>query len=86
MEINSEIKEIIKSKFLTPEKFSIEIERYVLENKCNYIEGIVLYCEENEIEIDVVPKLISKPLKEKIKNDAVDLNFLRKGIKSKKVI
>jgi hypothetical protein len=86
MEINSEIKEIIKSKFLTPEKFSIEIERYVLENKCNYIEGIVLYCEENEIEIDVVPKLISKPLKEKIKNDAIDLNFLRRGIKSKKVI
>lgn len=86
MEIKNEIKEIIKSKFLTSEKFSLDIERYVLENNCNYIEGIVLYCEENEIELEVVPKLISKPLKEKIKNNATDLNFLKKGIRSKKVI
>lgn len=85
MEIKNEIKEIIKAKFLTPERFSLDIERYVLNNKCNYIEGIVLYCEENEIELEVVPKLISKPLKEKIKNDAANLNFLKKITRSKKV-
>lgn len=86
MEINNELKEIIKSKFLNSEKFSLEVERYVLQNKCNYIEGVVHYCEENEIEIDSISKLISKPLKEKIKNDAINLNFLKKGTKSKKVI
>ena len=85
MEINGEIKDIIKSKFLTPEKFSLDIERYVLDNKCNYIEGIVQYCEENEIEIETISKLISKPLKEKLKNNATELNFLKKGTKSKKV-
>ena len=86
METNSEVQEIIKSKFLSPDKFSIDIERYVRDNKCNYIDGIIQYCQENEIEIETVSKLMSKPLKEKLKNNAIDLNFLKKTIKSKKVV
>lgn len=86
MEINDEIKEIIKSKFLSSERFSLDIERYIRDNKCNYIEGIIQYCEQNEIEIETVSKLISKPLKEKLRNDAVQLNFLKKVTKSKKLI
>lgn len=86
MEISGEVKDIIKSKFLTPDRFSLDIERYVRDNNCNYIEGIVQYCEENEIEIETVSKLISKPLKEKLKNNAVELNYLKKVTKSKKVI
>jgi hypothetical protein len=86
MEINNEVQEIIKSKFLSPEKFSLDIERYVRDNTCNYIEGIVQYCEENEIELETVSKLMTKPLKDKLKNNAVDLNFLKKVTKSKKVV
>jgi hypothetical protein len=86
METNSEVQEIIKSKFLSPDKFSIDIERFVRDNKCNYIDGIIQYCQENEIEIETVSKLMSKPLKEKLKNNAIDLNFLKKTIKSKKVV
>lgn len=86
MEIQNELIEIIKSKFLSPERFSIEIEKYVRDNHCNYIEGIVQYCEENEIEIESVSKLLSKPLKEKLKHNAIELNFLKKIPKSKKVI
>jgi hypothetical protein len=86
MEINNEVQDIIKSKFLSSDKFSIDIERYIRDNKCNYIDGIIQYCQENEIEIETVSKLMSKPLKEKLKNNAVELNFLKKTIKSKKVI
>jgi len=86
MEINNEVQEIIKSKFLSSDKFSIDIERYIRDNNCNYIDGIIQYCQENEIEIETVSKLMSKPLKEKLKNNAVELNFLKKTIKSKKVI
>lgn len=86
MEINSEIQEIIKSKFLSPEKFSLDIERYIRDNNCNYIDGIVQYCEENEIELETVSKLMSKPLKDKLKHNAAELNFLKKVNKSKKVI
>jgi len=83
MDIDNELKEILKTKFLSPDRFSLDIERYVRDNKCNYIEGIVQYCEENEIELDTVSKLISKPLKEKLKHNASQLNYLKKGVKSK---
>ena len=64
-------------------KFSLEIERIVIEEKVNYIEAIILFCEENSIEVDSVSKLISKPLKEKIKRDAIDLNFMKKTTRAK---
>ena len=37
------------------------------------------FCEENKIEVDAVSKLISKPLKEKLKYDAQQLNFMKKN-------
>ena len=49
----------------------------------NYIDAIVYFCEQNKIEVDTVPKLISKPLKEKIKCDAQELNFMKKTSKAK---
>lgn len=82
--INTSIVEnIIENKFLSPEKFSLDIERYVIENQCNYIEAIISYCEEREIELETVPKLLSKPLKERLKLNAEHLNFLKKTSKSK---
>jgi hypothetical protein len=64
-------------------KFSLEIETLVLKEKMNYIEAIVLFCEENGIEVDSISKLISKPLKEKLKRDAQDLNFMKKTTRAK---
>lgn len=78
--------EIIKTKFLSPEKFALDIERYVQENSCDYIEAIVNYCEHNNIEIETISKLISKPLKEKLRYNATQLNFLKKTTKTKSVI
>jgi len=49
----------------------------------NYIDAIVHYCETNEIEIESVSKLISKPLKEKLKYDAQKLNFIKKTTRAK---
>lgn len=77
------IENVIESKFLSAEKFSLDIEKYVMENQCNYIEAIVSYCEEKEIDLETVPKLLSKPLKERIKVSAERLNFLKKTSKSK---
>ena len=53
------------------------------ENEMNYIDAIVFYCEKNEIEIESVPKLISKPLKEKLKYDAQKLNYIKKTSRAK---
>ena len=73
--MNDEIKEELSSKFLCPQKFAQDIESIVKASKINYIDAIVTYCEENNIEVETVSKLISKPLKEKLKHNATELNF-----------
>jgi hypothetical protein len=59
------------------------VEKIAYENSMNYIDAIVHYCESNEIEIESVSKLISKPLKEKLKYDAQRLNFMKKTTRAK---
>ena len=83
MEPNKELEKAIESKFLTPSKFSLEIEKIVADEKINYIDAIVHYCEINELEVDSVTKLVSKPLKEKLKWDATRLNFMKRTSRAK---
>jgi len=83
MEPNKELEQAIANKFLTPIKFSMEIEKIVLEEGVNYIDAIVQYCDTNNIEVESVSKLISKPLKEKLKWDATQLNFMKATSKAK---
>jgi hypothetical protein len=77
------MKEILEDKFMTTAKFSQEVEKMAHEQSMNYIDAIVHYCETNEIELESVPKLISKPLKEKLKYDAQKLNFIKKTSRAK---
>ncbi len=83
MATQKEINEELNKKFVSKEKFAEEIESLVLRTKMNYIDAIVEYCEVNNIEVDTVGKMISKPLKEKIKYDAMELNFLKKTTRAK---
>jgi len=68
---------------MTTAKFSQEVEKVAFDNEMNYIDAIIFYCEKNEIEIESVPKLISKPLKEKLKYDAQKLNYMKKTSRAK---
>jgi len=83
MEPNKELEKAMESKFLTPMKFSMEIEKIVAEEKLNYIDAICQYCEMNDIEVQSVTKLITKPLKERLKYDAIQLNFMKKTSRAK---
>ena len=83
MEPNKELKKVIESKFLTPQKFAIEIESIVANEEMNYIDAICHYCDINGLEIESVTKLVSKPLKEKLKYDAQELNFMKKTSRAK---
>ncbi len=76
-------KDQIEDKFLTPIKFSQEIERLVKRSNglITYIEAIVTYCQENDIEIETVSKLISKPLKERLRHEAERLNYMKQRSK-----
>ena len=67
MEPINELEKAIESKFLTPQKFAMEIEKIVAEEEdFNYIDAICYYCEVNNLEIESVTKLISKSLKERL--------------------
>ena len=72
-----ELKKVIQEKFFCPSKFAQEIEIVVQNEQCSYIDAIIIFCEKNKIDLESVPKLLSKPLKEKIKYEAMDLNFLK---------
>ncbi len=83
MDQNKELEKAIASKFLTPSKFALEIEKIVAEEKINYIDAICHYCELNELDVESVTKLVSKPLKEELKWDATRLNFMKATSKAK---
>lgn len=84
--LEKEFEKVIEEKFLCSTRFSQEIEMVMKENdSMNYIDAICFYCEKNNIDLESVPKLLSKPLKEKIKRDAMELNFLKKTSQAKLV-
>ena len=79
-----ELAKVLESKFYSPAGFAYEIESLVKVNKdMNYIDAIVHFCDQNAIDVENVPKLISKPLKEKIKYEAQELNFLKRSSRAK---
>ena len=80
----NELEKVMESKFFCPARFAEAIEKLVLLNKdMNYIYAIIHFCEQNNIDVESVPKLISKPLKEKIKYEAQELNFLKRSSRAK---
>ena len=80
----NELEKVLENKFFCPARFAEAIESQVLDNKeMNYIDAIVHFCEQNSLDLESVPKLISKPLKEKIKCDALELNFMKKTSRAK---
>ena len=83
MEPNKELEKAIAKKFVTPQKFAMDIEKIVVDEELNYIDAIIHSCEINNIEVVSVTKLISKPLKERLKWDAIRLNFMKKTSRAK---
>ncbi len=80
----NELEKVLESKFFCPARFAQEIEGLVQVNtEMNYIDAIIHFCEQNSIDLESVPKLISKPLKEKIKYEASELNFLKRSSRAK---
>lgn len=82
--MENELDKVLESKFYCPSKFTQEIESLVQTiPDMNYIDAIVHFCEKNSIDVESVPKLITKPLKEKLKYEAMELNFLKWSSRAK---
>lgn len=60
-------------------KFSRSVELYVEKWNVPYMDAVLTLCEEYNVEPEAVVKHLSKPILEKIKIEAQDLNFLPKN-------
>ena len=69
-----------KDKFMTQAKFSGMVEEVVKNSDglVNYIDAVIVVCDDLDIEVETVNKLISKPLKDKIKFNSQQLNYVKR--------
>ena len=63
---------------MNSKEFSLIIEGVVKDKRpITYMDAIIWYCEQNQIEVESVGRLISKALKEKIQVEASKANLIR---------
>lgn len=72
--------EVSEDKIPTPNSFSKMIEKISIEEEISPMEAIVTYCDENQLEIETISKLITGPLKEKIRVEAINRKMLKERI------
>ena len=64
---------------MNSKEFSLQIEKIVQERKgISYMDAILRYCEENEIDPSTVAPMLTKALKDKVTIEAQNLNYIPK--------
>lgn len=66
-----------KGEFQSSEEFSIHIEREAKRRKIDYLEALLEYCDEKDIEPVSIAKSITPSLKQKIQAEAEQKNLLK---------
>ena len=61
--------------------FSMLIEEMAAKEKLGLMDAICQHCKETELEIEVAATLISSALKARIKEEAQNLNLIKKSSK-----
>ena len=59
--------------------FSLLIEQLASNLKCSRMDAILEHCKDTGLEIEVASTLISPALKAKIKEEAQELNLIKKS-------
>jgi len=70
---------VITREFATANDFSIWVEKQHLESGLPRMEIIINYCDDKDIDIEVVAPLINRNLKEQIREEAEAANLMRKS-------
>ena len=68
----------IMSLGITTKSFSLEIEKLVKIKKMSYMDAVIFYCNEKDIDPKRITRFIDKGMKEKLQLDAEALNYLPK--------
>jgi hypothetical protein len=61
--------------------FSFMIEELAIKLKCSRMDAILQHCKETGLEVEVASTLISLALKSKIREEAQELNLIKKSSK-----
>jgi hypothetical protein len=68
---------VITKRFRSPNEFSIFIDEMVVKYKISYMEAIINYCNEVDIDIEAIGSLVNSKLKEKIQVEAEQANLMK---------
>jgi hypothetical protein len=69
---------IITKRFRSPNEFSLHIEERVIKERIGYMDAVIQYCAEIDIDVESVAGLINQSLKDKIRVEAEENNYIRK--------
>ena len=68
---------VITKKFKSPIEFGIYIDEMVTKFRIPYMDAIINYCNEADINIESVAPLINQKLKEKVQIEAEQSNLMK---------
>ena len=68
---------IITKRFRSSNEFSIYIDECVFSKKITYMDAVINYCTEMEIDVESIGSLINQKLKEKIQVEAEQANLIK---------
>ncbi len=78
-ELITEEEQLMNQLIQNRSKFTFAIEKIRKDFEMSYIDSIIYYCDEHDIELSIVDSLVTPNLKEKLEAEAVELNFLPRG-------
>lgn len=59
-------------------KFSEIIENLVREKRIDYMDAVILHCEQIGFEVELAATLLTPPIKSKISEEAQAMNLIKK--------
>lgn len=68
---------VITKRFRSPNEFSIFIDEMVNKTKVTYMDAVINYCNEMEIDIESIGPLINQKLRDKIQMEAEQANMIK---------
>jgi len=68
---------LITKRFRSATEFSLYIEERVAKERIGYMDAIIDYCTNNDVDLDNIGNLVTLALKEKIQFEAEEANLMR---------
>lgn len=77
--MNTELNDsfVITKRFRSPTEFSLYIEERVSKERIGYMDAIIDYCTNSEVDIENIGNLVTSSLKEKLRYEAEEANMMK---------